>query len=192
MTKRTANVSVRNNTDNAIVAISIVHKYSDDYTNEGQWGIIAPGELAEDTMEVEYNTGAFTTGRDWWVVTWFNPEMTTQYFSDPENFRNIIDALEKVAPSAVGAAAGAIAGLASSWTGPGAIAARQAAKRVAKMATEQLTNDESTDGFKQHILRSEDEDELTEIVINEDLTITFKSNSGDSETVSSSREVEQE
>lgn len=192
MTKRTARVSVRNNTADAIVAVSVVHKYSDNYTNQGQWGIIPPGELADETMDVEYNTGAFTTGRDWWVITWFDPAMTTQRFSDPENFRNIVDALEKVAPSAVGAAAGAIAGLASSWTGPGAVAARQAAKRVAKLATEQLTNDASTDGFKQHILRSEDEGELTEIVINGDLTITFKSKSGDSETVSSSREVEQE
>ncbi|CAM1503620.1 Fc.00g012110.m01.CDS01 [Cosmosporella sp. VM-42] len=190
MTKRTALVSVRNNTDSTIVGVSVVHKYSDNYTNDKQWGIIQSGELAGDQLEVEYNTGAFTTGRDWWVLTWYNLDMTTLYYSDPDNFRGIIDSLEEIAPDSIAAAAGAIAGLAGSLTGPGAVAAAVGAAAVAKTTTSALFNSEATDGFKQHILREEDEDALTEIVINSDRTITFKSNSGNSDTVSSEKPVE--
>ena len=38
-------------------------------------GAIQPSEIAAEPMEVEYNTGAFTTGRDWWPVTWYSPDM---------------------------------------------------------------------------------------------------------------------
>ena len=64
MTKRTALATVRNNTSEPLVGVSVVHKYSDDYSHQHQWGIIQPGELASETLEVEYNTGAFTTGKD--------------------------------------------------------------------------------------------------------------------------------
>ncbi|SPO04678.1 uncharacterized protein DNG_07363 [Cephalotrichum gorgonifer] len=187
MTKRTATASVRNNTSEPLVAVSVVHKYSDNYKHEGAWGIIQPGELGEEPMEVEYNTGAFTTGRDWWVVTFYSPDMETLYYSDPANFRGIFDSLEEVAPDMISAAAGAIAGLAGSLSGPGAVGAAVAAAAAAKATTASLFNSEGTEGFKQHILREEDEDALTEIVINADRTITFKSNSGNSDTVTSSK-----
>lgn len=189
MTKRTARVSVRNNTDTPIVGVSVVHKYSDDYSNEHQWGIIQAGEIPDETLEVEYNTGAFTTGRDWWVVTWFSPDMTTLYYSDPNNFRGIIDGLENLGPDVIAAVAGAMAGLSTSLSGPGAVAAAAGAAAAAKTVTTGLFNSEATDGFKQHILRSEDEDELTEIVINGDRSITFKSNSGSSDTVTSEKSM---
>ncbi|KAM5345152.1 hypothetical protein ACJ41O_011014 [Fusarium nematophilum] len=187
MTKRTAQATIRNNTGNTIVGVGVIHKYSDDYKHEHQWGIIQPGELAPETMEVEYNTGAFTTGRDWWYVCWFSPDMSTFYYSDPENFRDFIDCLENIAPDAIAAAAGAMAVVGS---GGSAAAAAAATAAVAKSATSVLFNEETTAGFKQHILRSEDEDEVTEIVINDDNTITFKSKSGDSETVVTSEPVE--
>lgn len=189
MTKRTARVSVRNNTDTPIVGVSVVHKYSDDYSHEHQWGIIQAGEIPDETLEVEFNTGAFTTGRDWWVVTWFSPDMTTLYYSDPNNFRGIIDGLENIGPDVIAAVAGALAGLSTSLSGPGAVAAAAGAAAAAKTVTTGLFNSEATDGFKQHILRSEDEDELTEIVINGDRSITFKSNSGSSDTVTSEKSM---
>lgn len=187
MTKRTAQATIRNNTSEPLVGVSVVHKYSDNYKHEHQWGIIQPGELASETMEVEYNTGAFTTGRDWWVVTWYSPDMSTLYYSDPNNFRGIFDSLESVAPDMVAAAAGAIAALPASLSGPGAVAAAVAAAAAAKATTAGLFNEEGTEGFKQHILREEDEGAVTEIVINGDRSITFKSNSGDSDTVTSSK-----
>jgi hypothetical protein len=186
-TRRTAFASVRNNTSGPLVAVSVVHKYSDNYKHQHQWGIIQPGDIPSDSMEVEYNTGAFTTGRDWWIVTWYSADMNTLYYSNPNNFRDIIDKLEGVAPDAISAAAGAIAGLSTSLTGPGAVAAAAAAAVAAKATTSALFNSESTAGFKQHILRAEDEGVLTEIVINADRTITFKSRSGNSDTVSASK-----
>lgn len=189
MTKRSALVSVRNNTDTPLVGVSVVHKYSDNYKHEHQWGIIPPGELPEDKLTVEYNTGAFTTGRDWWVVTWFSPDMKTLYYSDPNNFRGIIDGLENLGPDVIAAVAGAIAGLAGSLSGPGAVAAAAGAAAAAKVVTTGLFNSEGTDGFKQHILREEDEDSVTEIVVNGDRSITFKSNSGNSDTVTSEKSV---
>ena len=190
MTKRTALVSVRNNTDTPLVGVSVVHKYSDNYKNEHQWGIIPVGEIPDEKMEVEYNTGAFTTGRDWWVVTWFSPDMKTLYYSDPNNFRDLIDGLENLGPDVIAAVAGAIAGLSGSLTGPGAVAAAAGAAAAAKTVTSALFNSEGTEGFKQHILRGEDENELTEIVINGDRSITFKSKSGDSDTVTSEKPVD--
>ncbi|PKS05649.1 hypothetical protein jhhlp_008168 [Lomentospora prolificans] len=77
MTKRTAKVVIRNNTSNPIAAVGVAHKYSDDYKNSGSWGIVQPGEVTEETMEVEYNTGFLTTGRDWWLVTWYSMDMKT-------------------------------------------------------------------------------------------------------------------
>jgi hypothetical protein len=77
--------------------------------------------------------------------------------------------------------------LGGSFTGPGAIAAATAAAVAAKAVTTAAFNDESTDGFKQHILREEDEGSLLEIVINDDATILIKSPSGESETVYSTK-----
>ena len=187
MTKRTALATIRNNTSEPLVGTSVVHKYSDNYKHDHQWGVIQPGELAAETMEVEYNTGAFTTGRDWWVVTFYSPDMSTLYYSDPANFRGIFDSLESVAPDMIAAAAGAIAALPAGLSGPGAVGAAVAAAAAAKATTEGLFNGEGTDGFKQHILREEDEGAVTEIVINGVRSITFKSNSGDSDTVTSSK-----
>ncbi|KJZ72449.1 hypothetical protein HIM_08118 [Hirsutella minnesotensis 3608] len=50
--------------------------------------------------------------------------------------------------------------------------------------TSTLFSSESTDGFKQHMLQSEDEGRLTEITIEEDGSIKFHSKSGSSSTVS--------
>lgn len=188
--RNTAQVTVRNNWDQPLIGVGIIHKYSNDYKNDGQWGIVKPGELASNPFDVIYTTGFLTTGRDWWVVTWYSADMKTQYYSDPVNFRNIIDALETVAPALVKATMKTVAAGMAAEAGPGAVlAAKAAAKQLAKITNEALFNTESTDGFKQHILRDDDANKLTEIVINKDRSITFKSKSGNSETNTSSRKV---
>jgi hypothetical protein len=191
LTKRTALVKIQNNTPDTITGISVSHKYSDVYKNQGDWGSIAPGTTTPGTMTVEYNTGAFTTGRDWWMVTYHRtqpgserPNELKMWFSDPENFRNIIDFLEKAAPSLIKTAINVAKG-----SNPAAIPAAKAAQIVSKVMCKLMFNDESTAGFKQHILRSEDEKVVTTIVINKDDTITFKSKSGNSETVTSTKWV---
>ncbi|KAL6900490.1 hypothetical protein GGI43DRAFT_383964 [Trichoderma evansii] len=62
--KRTATVSIRNNTSKPIFAVSLLHKYSDVYKNRKEWAAIAAGDVTNETLKVEYNTGFFTTGRD--------------------------------------------------------------------------------------------------------------------------------
>ncbi|PTB51341.1 hypothetical protein M431DRAFT_523205 [Trichoderma harzianum CBS 226.95] len=159
-TKRTASVSIRNNTSNPIVSISLIHKYSDVYKHRKEWAAIPASDSSTESLKVEYNTGFFTTGRDWWFISWYSQDMKTLYYSNPQNFRGAFDAIEKgVSPERLGC----------SWP------------RL------QLYEMEETAGFKQHILREEDEGKVTEIIINEDETITFKSQSGDSETVYTSK-----
>lgn len=189
LTKRTALVKIQNNTPDTISGIGVSHKYSDVYKNQYDWSVIPPGSLSTEAMTVEYNTGAFTTGRDWWMVTYhreqtssLRPNELKMWYSDPENFRNIIDFLEKAAPALIKTAINAAKG-----SNPQLLPAAKAAQIASKVLCKLMFNDESTAGFKQHILRSEDEERVTTIVINADNTITFQSKSGNSNTVTSTR-----
>lgn len=160
--------------------MSLVHKYSDDYKNRKQWPVIKPGETAAEALTVEYRTGFGTTGRDWWLITWYNADMTVWYYSAPNNFRGIIDGLESITPDAVEAAATAAADVITAESSGIAQAAAATLVIAAKKTTEKLVNAESTEGFKQHILRSEDADKVTTIIIGND--ISFNSHSGVSKT----------
>ncbi|GBG61293.1 hypothetical protein CBR_g19826 [Chara braunii] len=116
-------------------------------------------------------------------------DTSTLFYTDPKNFRSIFDSLESVLPDVVSAVAGAAAGLATAETGPGALIAAGAAAAGSKVICNALFNSEGTTGFKQHILRAEDENALTEIIVHGNMTVTFRSNSGVSETVVSSKRV---
>ncbi|KAM4066049.1 hypothetical protein HRG_000207 [Hirsutella rhossiliensis] len=182
---RKASVSVRNNTPRPLQEVSVVHKYSSVYKHNHTWPIIQPGERAEDRMVVQYHTGFGTIGVDWWAITWVELEQKTSYVSKPLNFRKIVDYMEKFAPRTISALASTAAGIATVEAGPGAMVAAAVAAAVAsQQVTEFLFSSESTDGFKQHMLEREDQNTLTEIVIEADGTIAFKSNSGNSYTVS--------
>lgn len=181
--KRQARVAVVNNTLEPIVAVSVLHKYSDVYNDRHEWPVIGPGKSSEGTMTVNYNTGWSTTGKDWWLIVWYSKDLKTRWYSNANNYRAIFDKLEEISPAAIRYAATGLAALLTSGTGPGAVMAGAAANRLASSTTDRLFNSESTDGFKQHMLRVEDAGKLTEIVINRDKTITFKSRSGMSETV---------
>lgn len=190
-THRTAHASVRNDTSQPIYAVGLAHKYSDNYKNAGQWGIIQPGHLS-GPMTVDYNTGFLTTGHDWWKVIWATVDKSgkkTLHYSDPNNFRNLLDWLENLGPSVISSVAGAVAAIATAETGPGAVVAAAGAAAGAKIFTDAFLNSESTAGFKQHYLEAGDENTLVQIIIHEDTTITIKSQSGTSNTVSSSHEL---
>lgn len=186
-TNRTALATVHNSTDQPMFAVSLVHKYSDDYKNRKEWPVISPGETAADALTVEYRTGFGTTGRDWWLITWYNADMTVQYYSAPNNFRGIIDGLESIAPDAVEVAATAAAAVITAESGGTAQAAAAVLVKAAKETTEKLVNAESTEGFKQHILRSEDAGKVTTITIGNG--VSFNSKSGVSNTGFKSKRV---
>ncbi|KJZ78236.1 hypothetical protein HIM_02274 [Hirsutella minnesotensis 3608] len=184
LTQQKALVSVRNNSKQPMYNVSVVHKYSSVYKDNFTWPVVQPGELAAANMTVQYHTGFATTGVDWWVVAWVD-EHRTAHVSDPLNFRKIVDYLEKRAPRALSVTTLTLAGLISVSTAPvSAIVAAVAVAIATQEFTDVLFNSESTDGFKQHMLTADDAGALTEIIIHDQDAITFKSNSGESETVS--------
>jgi hypothetical protein len=188
--RRRAWVSIRNDTGQPMLGISLVHKYSNVYKDEKQWETLGNGELTKDPLAVDYNTGFLTTGKDWWLITWFHPDMKRIWYSSPNNLRGLFDFGDKLLPDVIAGAAGAAAGLVTSFTGPGAIAAGGGAASAATLITSSLFNSGTTDGFKQHMLEKEDEGQLMEIVIHRD-TVEFKSKSGTSSTNVGSTDVPQ-
>lgn len=171
-TTRSANAVVINNTGRTIRAVSIVHKYSDVFKSRHDYAELAPG-ASTPRASVRYNTGFGTTGRDWWVITWYSDDYTRRYCSNPENFRETIDILEEVAPSVLSYAAGKAAKDPS---------VTKAAETVAEETSKLLFNTESTAGFKQHILRTSDQNGDVSITLNDDESIVIRSPSGTSET----------
>jgi hypothetical protein len=175
---RHAIIHVQNNTGKDIDFVTVAHKYSNDYKNHQTWGNLPNSATTSDGLEVDYTTGFLTTGRDWWLVTWKFKGENMVHFTDPQNFRGIVDALEKAAlaglPEAGKAAGGAVAGK------PGAAIGGPAAERIGTL----FLNNESTDGFKQHILRDEDSKEKggKSTVIEIGGEVTFRSPSGVSTT----------
>lgn len=174
---QTAQVVVLNKTGRALRYVNILHKYSDNYRNTREWGVGAdspaprPSE-ASSAMSVDYNTGFLTTGRDWWLVTWQFEGERKFYYTNPDNFRSIIDFLEAPVKALVDKALDAIG---EEYPG-----LSDAGKIIVNLAF----NTESTAGLKQHILRDEDAGRVTQILINADNTVEWHSPSGTSSTVS--------
>ena len=140
----TARVKVVNQTGESLRAVTITHKYSDVYTEIHTYDTVEAGGESSSDMEVQFNTGSFTTGRDWWLVVAV-AEDGAVFFSSPENFRGVIDSLEQVAPALAGVAADMATG------NPVVGIAVEEAIRASD-----VFNTATTDGFKQHILREED------------------------------------
>lgn len=170
MSHKTAKVKIVNNTKKAIESVHVVHKYSNDFKNKKDWLKIPAGGTTPEFLSVDYTTGFLTLGKDWWFVTWVYEDDDNTYFTDPKNLRGFIDGAEKISTIAIktiaaGAAGGTVAAIA---------------------VTELLFNSEGTAGFKQHILRDDDSGKVTTITIKDDNNVLFHSESGDSETGSSS------
>jgi hypothetical protein len=190
--KRTAKVVVKNNTGEDILNVRVNHKYSDVYKNPLLWeGVLESGATTNPPKSVEYHTGAFTTGRDWWSIIWTQLDDDKVYYSNPTNFRGVFDALEEIGQIAVPiAATGAAAVVGAACTGvsagacaPAALAGIYTAIGAAGAVSTKMMNDESTVGFKQHILRSEDANQTVTITLLKNGEIEIKSPSGISRTV---------
>lgn len=104
-------------------------------------------------------------------------------FTNPNNFRNIIDSLERgVLGNAkqAGAQVGAIA--AAKYGGPEAVGS-EIGGSASEALSNALFNAESTVGFKQHILRSEDQGGGLLINLQGGNRVRLSSRSGASDTV---------
>jgi hypothetical protein len=177
--KRTAVVKVENKTGKELLSVMVAHKYSNVYKNAKAWNNLLPGRTSTDALTVEYETGELTVGRDWWMVVWVYKGDPTLHVTDPQNLRDIVDAVEKFTQRVlpfVSAGVGRVAG-----GDVGSVAGLA----VGATTAERLLNSEPTMGFKQHILRAEDSREndsgptLIQIGRNE---VTFRSRSGESVT----------
>lgn len=176
-----ARVSVRNECSTPIYNVSVIHKYSSVYKNTFKWPEVKSGALAAEMMPVQYHHGFLRTGWDWWAVTWVRDNQA--YTSSPQNFRALVDFLERIAPIAIEAVTSVAAGAATAPLGPLAVAVAEiVAGAAAGGVASTLFNTESTDGFKAHVLDSSDENQITEVVIRNDGRVYFKSNSGSSST----------
>lgn len=179
--KKFAQIRVKNETGKELRSVHVLHKYSNVYKNKQDWGAIPEGGYTSPDLQVDYNTGFFTTGRDWWVVSWEYKGDNKVYFTDPPNLRGVVDLLEQVGDVAI---KGALAAASAAESAGTATAAGAAAGSV---ITSLLFNTESTSGFKQHILRDEDAGKLTTIFIQGNNHVKWQSPSGISETCSSSK-----
>lgn len=187
VTKRSARAQIHNNTPHNISGVGLNHMYSDVYNETKTWEIITANGYS-DTLTVYYNTDFLTTGKDWWSVSWHNnldligPNSMSLYYSNPANFRAFFDFLESAAPTLIGTAL-KVAKLARPELAP----MTKVANVVSKALCSAMLNTAETDGYKQHILREEDEGQITLIRINNDGTINIISRSGRSNTVYSKR-----
>jgi Up-Regulated in long-lived daf-2 len=169
VTRRTAEVVVVNHTGKTMERVFVLHKYSDNYKNRETWEHLLHNATTSRRMNVQYNTGFGTTGRDWWFVTWMDPEGKV-FITNPHNFREVFDWFDRNA-GRIGATAGGYIG-------------GDAGRAFGRAVFEALTNEEATVGFKQHILRAEDDnrhDRPTRIVATTS-EVAFVSRSGTSRT----------
>ncbi len=163
-THRIGEVKIVNQSSLNLASVSVIHKYSDNYKNQLDWTNVPAGG-STDTKNVDYHTGFLTTGTDWWLIT-FCDTQGKLYVSDPTNFTGLIDFITGGIKT--------IAELLDNVDQRAAVAAK-----VASL----FMNDEKVSGFKEHMLRSEDEERPTEIIIKNQGDITLDSKSGKSNTV---------
>ncbi len=186
VTHRTAQVQILNNTGKVINYAKVYHKYSDVYKNMQEWNHIGISARSS-SMKVDYNTGFGTTGRDWWLVVWTTEHGSNSAllsYTNPQNARSFIDGFEmvwkEVTPVMVAGVVGTSCLVAG--CGPAAPFAAMAGAAVSSQIFGRMMNGESTAGFKQHILTSEDENLVTTIHLNSDGSVLFESKSGKSRT----------
>lgn len=199
--KYTAKVRVTNHASGTILSVAVGHKYSNVYKNTGKFLNIPDGQTATTPeMTVEFNTGWNTTGKDWWVISWIIQRIENGGFIweectiNPTNFRGIIDFSEGgmkmlvktfrdlVIWSLTAETLTAESKKADTGLIPAAVA-------ITDRVVDMVMNDESTNGYKQHILRADDAAGGLEILIANDGKLYLKSKSGESETAYSRRRL---
>jgi len=187
-TKNTARCEVINNTGQKLYNLTVIHKYSDVYTDTLSNQGIVENNQKSPSFAVRYNTG-LATGNDWWYIIWnsigtqggqlVSSDPHTSFLFDLEDiFRGAAENVGLVAGSAAGAAVGAI-------TVAGAAATTALGGVFGAMAMEEITAQilaEGTRGYKQKTLKSKDAGKMVTITLNSTGGITISSPDGVSET----------
>ena len=190
---RTAKATVNNLTGQRMVYATILHKYSDNYKNFRTWANLPDGTNTNASpLTVQYHTGFGTTGRDWWMVEWKAVDGRT-CVTNPNNFQGSINQVEGFLHGNAGKAGNKVGAVLGEAAGgylagpPGGVVGSQVGGPVGEAGANELAdalfNSESTVGFKQHILRSEDEGKIVSISLYNNGEARIESPSGVSNTV---------
>lgn len=160
---RTAFCFIINKSTHHVLSTKLIHKYSDVYKDifkQNPIQISAPNERVGSEI-LNFNTGNFTTGQDWFYLRWISidPSNGKCYFheTNPNNFRWLFDAAEKVISF-------------------DDVVQKQSLGFVSESV---IFNIESTVGFKKHVLRKIDSKNDNDVVIGQD-QVYFCSKSGNS------------
>lgn len=175
-TTRYAKVIVKNETGHTLNTVSVQHKYSNDPIQKGEWRHIPNGQFSS-SIDVNYRTDLFTTGVDWWIVSWGYEGEDGVYITDPNNLQSVVDVLFQFLPELTNFTVNAACNLVSAgqMTETCSYGAEVISKAVARQPGD------SSAGWKQHILGTEDENQITTIVI-KPKSVEFRSHSGISST----------
>ncbi len=186
-TQRSARVQIENLTGQEILTARVVHKYSDEFAEELHFQSIAAGSKAGPSnsspdKRVNYFTGFTTTGKDWWLVLWVPAGDTSgqMYFTDPANAECTLNDIEQISQVAIPIVVAGAAAVACAECGPGAAIAAAGAWAATDQLVSLSMNDTSTCGFKQHLLRCEDEGQTVTIRLYNNNVADFISPSGKS------------
>jgi hypothetical protein len=175
-----ADIQIANKTGREILFVTVTHKYSDNYTNTKTWGNLPNGVVTKEPLVAEYNTGLFTTGKDWWIVTWQFKGDNALYVTSPKNLQAAL-AAEHGAEFFSRQALPIAARLAATAAKAGKVAGAIGGPHADAMGS-LLAQSESTVGFKQHILKDVDSNQYRRPTVIEigDKEVKFYSPSGPS------------
>lgn len=142
--------------------------------------MVQPGKASIPEMEVEYPAGSsssFRSGGDnSWLAVWYSEDLQALWHSEPRESVFPVDMLDKQSREEIQRVEEALA----TGSEPGSKGA-QLATALARSTTDRAFNSNSLEGLVRHQLRDEDANEVTELVINTNETMTFKSKSGTTE-----------
>lgn len=165
-----AQVVIKNASSKTFITIGLSHKYSNNYKNQGNWAALAPGQTSSPPMTVEYNTGFGTTGQDWWYLLAVDSEGNV-WNTNPSNARWLWDSVDWGIQKFGSTIAGWMVAGATITEGTTLVGAA-----LVQLLTA-ITNNESTTGFKEFLLRSEDAGQTVTITLT-DTEIQFSAPSG--------------
>jgi hypothetical protein len=173
-TKNYAQAVIQNNSSKTFVSIGLSHKYSDVFKDQTSWAALAPGQTSTPPLTVEYNTGFGTTGQDWWYILAVDSEGNI-WNTNPSNARWLWDGADSLIQKFGSTVAGWLFAGATITEGTTVIGAG-----LIQLLT-MMTNNESTAGFKEFLLRSEDAGQTVTITLT-DTNIHFSAPSGIADT----------
>lgn len=180
-TKRTAYVRLINNFNLTLTNVTLYHKFSDDYKSVKVWDAIQPGEVTKETLTVNFDTG-MTLGADWWKIVCVSGAdgQASVYFSDPQNYRSVVEYLERAATGALavpGAILGAILGLLDGGIS-GILFGARVGVGIAEAVNINLerTSDDLSNYWR-FDLKTVDDGQIVSIALDPDMTMEFESKS---------------